>query len=113
MRLTRTDLCGLYWSRFTTAATGLYRAAGARPPAAAEERVAPAVDAVAVDVRHRADAAQVKVAGDEGDGERPAGFELGVLRLLGDGGRRPAASDRHGPGVAEGVAEQAEAVRRE
>src|SRR5205807_3739285 len=50
---------------------------GAQP----EEGVAPAVDAVAVDVGDGADAGEVEVAADQGDGEGTAGFQGGVLVL--------------------------------
>src|SRR5207248_2351528 len=46
------------------------------------ERVAPAVDAVALDVRHRADAGQVEVAADQRNGQWPAGLQSDVLRRL-------------------------------
>src|SRR5260370_21212503 len=65
--------------------------------AAAEERMSPAVHAVALDVRHGADAGQIEVAADHGHGERAARQERRVALLLGDLGGRAAALHRQEP----------------
>src|SRR5262249_59181267 len=48
------------------------------------ERVAPAVDAVALDVRHRADARQVEVAADQRDRQWPTRLQGNILRRFED-----------------------------
>ena len=76
-------------------------------PAQAQERMAPAVDAVALDVRHGADAGQVEVAGDQGDRQRPARPPAACLsppRRPAPRRRRPASAPcRRRPGSCEAV----------